>query len=63
VLTSNGVTLAQGALADLWSPRDRTIPIPGFKSLEQVEENVGHATRTTHRGPDAKIGSLLDDKR
>lgn len=41
VLTSNGRTLAQGALGWLWARSERTVPIPGFKTLEQVEENVG----------------------
>lgn len=39
VLTSGGRTLAQGALAWLWGRSPRTLPIPGFKSLKQVEEN------------------------
>jgi aryl-alcohol dehydrogenase-like predicted oxidoreductase len=41
VLTSGGRTLAQGALGWLWARSDRTIPIPGFKTVEQVEENAG----------------------
>ena len=40
VLTSNGRTLAQGALACLWARHPRTIPIPGFKTVVQVEENA-----------------------
>jgi aryl-alcohol dehydrogenase-like predicted oxidoreductase len=39
VLTSNGRTLAQGALAWIWGRSPRTIPIPGFKTVKQVEEN------------------------
>jgi aryl-alcohol dehydrogenase-like predicted oxidoreductase len=39
VLKSEGRTLAQGALAWIWGRSDRTIPIPGFKTVEQVEEN------------------------
>ena len=39
VLTSNGRTLAQGALAWIWARSGNTIPIPGFKTLKQVEEN------------------------
>ncbi len=39
VLTSNGRTLAQGALAWLWARSEKTIPIPGFKTVKQVEEN------------------------
>jgi len=41
VLTSDGRTLAQGALGWLWARSERTVPIPGFKSVAQVEENVG----------------------
>jgi aryl-alcohol dehydrogenase-like predicted oxidoreductase len=41
ILASGGRTLAQGALAWLWGRSDRTIPIPGFKSVAQVEENAG----------------------
>jgi aryl-alcohol dehydrogenase-like predicted oxidoreductase len=41
VLTSGGRTLAQGALAWIWARSDRTVPIPGFKSVAQVEENAG----------------------
>jgi aryl-alcohol dehydrogenase-like predicted oxidoreductase len=39
VLTSQGRTLVQGALAWIWARSDKTIPIPGFKTLAQVEEN------------------------
>lgn len=41
VLTSDGRTLAQGALGWLWARSDVTIPIPGFKNVKQVEENAG----------------------
>ncbi len=41
VLTSGGRTLAQGALAWLWARSASAIPIPGFKSVAQVEENIG----------------------
>jgi len=40
ILTSNGRTLVQGALAWIWARSEKTIPIPGFKTLAQVEENV-----------------------
>ena len=39
VLTSNGRTLVQGALAWIWGKSDVTVPIPGFKTIAQVEEN------------------------
>ncbi|NDJ76507.1 MAG: aldo/keto reductase, partial [Chloroflexi bacterium] len=41
VLTSEGRTLAQGALAWLWGRSPMTIPIPGFKTVQQVEDNCG----------------------
>ena len=41
ILKSNGRTLAQGALAWLWAKSENTIPIPGFKTVKQVEENAG----------------------
>ena len=40
VLTSNGRTLTQGALAWIWGRSPQTIPIPGFRTVKQVEENV-----------------------
>lgn len=41
VLTSDGRTLAQGALAWLWARSPMTVPIPGFRDLRQAEENCG----------------------
>ena len=41
VLTSNGRTMAQGALAYIWALDERMVPIPGFKSVKQVKENAG----------------------
>ena len=41
VLTRDGRTQAQGALGWVWAHHPRTIPIPGFKTVAQVEENVG----------------------
>jgi aryl-alcohol dehydrogenase-like predicted oxidoreductase len=40
LLTSDGRTLVQGALAWIWGQSERTIPIPGFKTVKQVEENA-----------------------
>jgi aryl-alcohol dehydrogenase-like predicted oxidoreductase len=40
VLTSDGRTLAQAALGWIWARSERTIPIPGFKTMKQVEENA-----------------------
>ena len=33
-------TLAQAALGWIWARSERTIPIPGFKTVKQVEENA-----------------------
>ena len=44
VLTSGGRTVAQGALGWIWARSPVTIPIPGFKTIEQVEENCGALT-------------------
>ena len=41
ILTSGGRTLAQGALGWLWARSEQTIPIPGFRTVQQVEENCG----------------------
>lgn len=41
VLTQDGRTLAQGALGWLWARSEKTVPIPGFKTIQQVEENAG----------------------
>jgi aryl-alcohol dehydrogenase-like predicted oxidoreductase len=41
ILTSNGRTMAQGALAYIWALDGRMVPIPGFKSVRQVTENAG----------------------
>ena len=41
VLTSGGRTVVQGALCWLWAKSEVTIPIPGFRTEEQVIENIG----------------------
>jgi aryl-alcohol dehydrogenase-like predicted oxidoreductase len=51
VLTGDGRTLAQAALGALWARSERIIPIPGFKTVAQVEENAG-ALRYGPLGPD-----------
>jgi aryl-alcohol dehydrogenase-like predicted oxidoreductase len=40
-LTADGRTLVQGALGWIWARSELTIPIPGFKTVAQVEENAG----------------------
>jgi aryl-alcohol dehydrogenase-like predicted oxidoreductase len=62
ILTSEGRTLAQGALAWILARSTRTIPIPGFKTVAQAEDNAA----TLDRGPltpdqMADIAKLLHD--
>ena len=40
ILTSGGRTPAQGALAWIWGRSPNTVPIPGFRTVAQVEENA-----------------------
>jgi len=40
VLTANGHTLAQASLAYIWALDPNMVPIPGFKSIQQVKENA-----------------------
>lgn len=42
-LTADGRSLVQGALGWIWGHSPATIPIPGFGTVAQVEENVGAA--------------------
>ena len=41
ILRSQGRSVAQGALAWLWGRSQKTLPIPGFRTAEQVKENAG----------------------
>ncbi len=41
VLTSEGRTPAQGALAWLWARSPHAVPIPGVRTVAQAEENAG----------------------
>lgn len=45
ILMQDGRTLAQGAIAWLWARSEKTLPIPGFRTVGQVEEN-SHALET-----------------
>ncbi|MFI7605009.1 aldo/keto reductase [Micromonospora sp. NPDC049366] len=63
-LTSDGRTLAQGALGWLLARSPRTVPIPGARTVEQVRENAA----TLARGPlpadaVAEVEQLLADLR
>lgn len=60
VLTSGGRTLAQGALAWLWARSPRTVPIPGFRSVAQAEENAGALAKGALTGAQlAEVDRLL----
>lgn len=41
ILTSGGRTLAQGALAWIWARSGYTVPIPGIRTVAQVDDNAG----------------------
>ena len=61
ILTSSQRSLVQGALAWIWGRSDRTIPIPGFKTVAQVKENCtamqfGLLTDEQMREIDALLG-------
>lgn len=60
ILTSGGRTLTQGALAWIWGRSSTTVPIAGFKTVKQVEENA----KAMEYGPLSQeqireIGSIL----
>jgi len=40
ILSSDGRTLSQGALAWLWARSPKTVPIPGFRTVAQVDETA-----------------------
>lgn len=60
ILSSNGRTLVQGAIAWIWGRSEKTVPIPGIKTAAQAEENAGamqHGPLTPEQI--AEIDSLL----
>ncbi|WP_419994371.1 aldo/keto reductase [Streptomyces boninensis] len=60
VLTSGGRTLAQGALGWIWARSPHTIPIPGFRTVPQAEENAGAMAYGPLSGEEfAQVGKLL----
>jgi aryl-alcohol dehydrogenase-like predicted oxidoreductase len=42
-LTAGGRSLVQGALGWIWARSPATLPIPGFRTVAQVQENAGAA--------------------
>ena len=64
VLTGGGRTLAQGALAWIWARSPVTVPIPGCRTVAQVEENAGALARGPLSAAEfAEVESLLADLR
>lgn len=63
ILRRDGRSLAQAALGWLWARSEKTIPIPGFKTIAQVEENAG-ALRHGPLSADqmAQIAALVSSK-
>jgi aryl-alcohol dehydrogenase-like predicted oxidoreductase len=61
ILSSGGRSLAQGALAWIWARSDRTVPIPGFRTVRHVEDNAA-AMRAGPLTAEqlAEIDALLD---
>ncbi len=47
VMTANGHTLPQACLAYIWALDENMVPIPGFRTVAQVEENA----QALHLGP------------
>ncbi len=45
ILTAEGRTVAQGAIGWLWARSICTIPIPGFRTVKQVEDNAAALNR------------------
>ncbi len=65
LLTSGGRTLAQGALAWIWARSGVAVPIPGMRTVRQVEENaaamtLGPLSNETLRQIDALLGRPVE---
>jgi aryl-alcohol dehydrogenase-like predicted oxidoreductase len=63
ILTSDGRTLAQGALAWIWAHDGRAVPLPGFRNSGQVHDNVhalsfGPLTAEQHEAVETALGRL-----
>ncbi len=63
ILCAGGRTLAQGALAWLLARSDQTIPIPGFRTVKQVQENAAVLEQgALNQSQMQEIAVLLQDK-
>ncbi len=61
VLTGEGRTLAQGALAWIWADSPRAVPLPGFRTVAQVTDTarampLGPLTATEHDEVERLLG-------
>lgn len=62
ILERDGRTPAQGALAALLARADHAIPIPGFRTVSQVEENIATLSRPPMSAADlAALDALVAD--
>ncbi|MEX0347522.1 MAG: aldo/keto reductase [Rhizobiaceae bacterium] len=61
VLASDGRTLVQGALAWIWARDAAAVPIPGMRTVDQVEENTAALTKgPLTQGQLAEIDQILN---
>jgi len=61
ILTDGGRSYVQGALGWIWARSPRAIPIPGFRTVEQVEDTAGAMAHGPLRPEQmAAIDELLD---
>ena len=61
ILIADGRSLVQGALGWLWARSSKTVPIPGFRTAGQVEENAGAMSFGPLTAPQMReIDTLLD---
>ena len=58
VLTADGRSLIQGAIGWIWAKSEKTIPIPGFRTVKQVEE----IAKAIEFGPLAKEQMIKIDR-
>jgi aryl-alcohol dehydrogenase-like predicted oxidoreductase len=56
ILAANGRSLAQGALLWILSRSPRAVPIPGFRTIEQVEQNA--AVGSMDRIPESDLACI-----
>jgi len=61
-LTADGRSLVQGALGWIWGRSAATLPLPGFRTVAQVQENAGAAEYGPLPGARMeRIGAILGE--